>query len=126
MNLLLDTHILIWWATDDDQLPSKCRKLLSHQDNEVYFSSINIWEVAIKFGKGLLSLPPELLHQQALENGLRHLPFTAQHAVEVARLPGHHQDPFDRALVAQAICEPLTLVSQDRILRSYPVAIKFF
>jgi len=126
MNLLLDTHILIWWATDDDQLPGKCRNLLSHQDNEVYFSSINIWEVAIKFAKGLLCLPPELLHQQALENGLRPLPFTALHAVEVARLPLHHQDPFDRALVAQAICEPLTLVSQDKILRSYPVSIKFF
>lgn len=126
MNLLLDTHILIWWATDDPQLPGECRRLLSDPQNEVFFSSINIWEVAIKHAQGRLLLPPQLLDSQARSHGLLHLPFTAEHAVATGRLPGHHQDPFDRALMAQALCEPMCLVSQDRRLRSYPVLLKYF
>ena len=122
MRLLLDTHILVWWATDDSRLPPGCRRLLLAEENEVFFSSICIWEVAMKFSK----IPPEQLRERSLENGLRHLAFSARHAAEVAQLPPHHQDPFDRALLAQALVEPMVLVSQDTIMQSYSAQLRYF
>ncbi len=124
MRLLLDTHLLIWWATDDPKMSEECRGLLADERNEVFFSSISIWEVAIKHAKGLLLLAPELLNDSARKSGLRPLSFKPQHAQQVSKLPDHHQDPFDRALIAQAITEPLTLVSRDRWFSSYPVSLR--
>lgn len=124
MRLLLDTHVLIWWATDDPKMSQECRSLLSDEYNEVFFSSISIWEVAIKHAKGLLVLSPDLLDVGARGSGLRALSFSSIHAQQVAALPDHHQDPFDRALIAQAICEPMTLVSKDRWFSSYPVSLR--
>ncbi len=126
MNLLLDTHILIWWATDDPVLPRACRDLLLDTENSVSFSSISIWEVSIKNEKGLLSLPPDLLWEKSLEAGLLEVSFTSAHAAKVRELPPLHRDPFDRALIAQALCGPYTLVSQDRLLAQYPVLLKQF
>jgi len=126
VRLLLDTHVLIWWATADPRMSKDCRFLLADPDNEVFFSSVSIWEVAIKHAKGLLTLGPELLDVGARQNGLRALSFTSLHAQQVAKLPDFHQDPFDRALIAQAICEPMTLVSQDRWFSSYPVSLRQF
>lgn len=118
MRLLLDTHVLIWWATADSRMSEDCRFLLADPDNEVFFSSISIWEVAIKHAKGLL------LDSGARENGLRPLGFSSIHAQQVGKLPDFHQDPFDRALIAQAICEPMTLISQDRWFSNYPVSLR--
>jgi PIN domain nuclease of toxin-antitoxin system len=121
MRLLLDTHVLIWWATDDPRMSQECRLLLADEQNEVFFSSISIWEVAIKHSKGLLKLSPDVLDAGARQNGLQALSFTWLHAQQIAFLPDHHQDPFDRALIAQAMCEPMTLVSKDRWFANYPV-----
>lgn len=126
MNLLLDTHVLIWWATDDPALSDPCRTMLADPRNEVYFSSIAIWEVAIKHSLGKLAMPPEILHQQSSKSGLTQLPFTAKHAAAVTSLPWIHRDPFDRALIAQAIAEPLILVSQDLKIREYPLPVRFY
>ncbi len=123
MNLLLDTHILLWWATDDPKLPEACRELLLDEENRVYYSSLSIWEVAIKHGKGHLSLGPDLLHKESAEAGLEELPFTARHAARVVQLPNYHHDPFDRGLIAQALETPLLLVSQDEHIRKYPVRV---
>lgn len=121
MNLLLDTHILIWWATDDPRLAPRLRSAVADPGNEVSFSVISIWEVAIKHAKGLLPLGPDQLRESSLQAGLRELAFLGHHATQVARLPALHSDPFDRALVAQAMVEPLVLLSADAWVRQYPV-----
>ena len=125
MNLLLDTHVLIWWATDDAKLSQKDRQFLADPDHELYLSSVCLWEVAIKFGKGMLKIPPDLLRNRSLAAGFKSLQFTDLHAIEVARLPPVHQDPFDRALIAQAIAEPICLVTRDERLRGYAAPIRF-
>ena len=123
MNLLLDTHILLWWATDDPKLPEACRDLLLNEECQVFYSSLSIWEVSIKHAKGHLALPPDLLHEESSKAGLEELPFTARHAARVAKLPAHHHDPFDRGLIAQALETPLLLVSQDEQIRRYPLRV---
>lgn len=124
MNLLLDTHILLWWAAGDSRLQPRCRAILLDPANEVYFSSVSIWEIAIKRAKGLLAVPPALLREESVRAGLLELAFTSGHAVRVAELPHHHSDPFDRALIAQALSESLTLVSQDEKVRRYAVPLE--
>lgn len=126
MNLLLDTHVLIWWATDDLALAKECRALLADPGNEVYYSSIAIWEVAIKHGLGKLAVTADLLHETSSQAGLKELPFAARHAAAIKSLPPIHRDPFDRAMVAQAMIEPMVLVSQDHNIRRYPLPVQFF
>lgn len=126
MNLLLDTHILLWWATDSPYLPTAGRTLLADQANTVYFSSLAIWEVAIKHAKGFLSVPPDVLRGASLEAGLLELHFTASHAVRAGALPPHHHDPFDRGMVGQALVQAFVLVSQDEKLRLYDVPLRYF
>ena len=124
MNLLLDTHILLWWATDDPCLPEACRTLLEDPSHLVYFSSIAIWEVAIKHSKGMLKMPPDVLLEASLQAGLAQFGFTAQHAAGVGKLPPIHHDPFDRAMIAQAISEPFIFVTMDCLIRRYPVLVQ--
>ena len=126
MRLLLDTHILIWWATDDPKLAEPCRLLLLDQENDVYFSSISIWEISIKFAKGTLNVSSDRLQRLCRLNGIKPLAFNDKHAVAAGSLPPHHHDPFDRALIAQAITEPMTLVSSDQWFRSYQVSLLIF
>lgn len=126
MNLLLDTHVLIWWATDAPQLTDDCRSLLADPTNTVYFSSLSIWGVAIKHAKGALRVPPEPLREQSQLGGLIELPFTAAHAVRAGLLPPLHTDPFDRGLIAQAMVQSQILVSQDEKIRQYDVALRYF
>jgi PIN domain nuclease of toxin-antitoxin system len=124
VNILLDTHILIWWATNDCQLTTQTKALISDPENNVFISSINIWEVAIKHGKGNLLLPPALLRNSALESGFEILSFQDTHAIQVSMLPPIHQDPFDRALIAQAFSEPMHLLTHDEIVAQYGNTIK--
>jgi PIN domain nuclease of toxin-antitoxin system len=119
VNILLDTHILIWWATNDKQLTQEARALISHPENEVFISSINIWEVAIKHSKGHLLLPAALLRRSAIEAGFNVLAFQDVHAVYVSALPPIHQDPFDRALIAQSFAEPMHLLTHDKLVAEY-------
>lgn len=102
-------------------MPKDIRLLLADERNEVFFSSISIWEVAIKSAQ--LGIPADLLDERARHNGLIPLHFDTRHARQVAKLPPHHFDPFDRALIAQALCEPLVLVSRDRWFAQYPVQL---
>ena len=123
MNLLVDTHVLIWWATNDPRLGPRLREALADPDNEVAFSAISIWEVAIKHAKGMLALGPTKLRESSLQAGLRELAFLGIHAVRVAELPAIHGDPFDRALVAQAMVEPMILLSEDPRVWKYPIQV---
>ena len=119
MNVLLDTHILIWWATNDPQLSSLAREIIEDTNNRIYFSSISVWEVAIKHGKGHMKLSPALMRRSALAHGFELLVFHDVHALYVSSLPKIHNDPFDRALVAQAFAEPMHLLTHDALMAEY-------
>ncbi len=118
MKLLLDTQIYLWFLADSSSLSVLARERILAA-TEVFISAASIWEASIKAGNGKLQVDAEDLVEGILASGFVELPITAQHAALVRDLPQHHRDPFDRLLVAQAIHEPLRLLSTDRILREY-------
>lgn len=122
MKLLLDTHILLWWLSDDPLLPATARAAIALAENEVLVSAAAAWEIAIKRAAGRLDAPDDLL--EAIEaNDFQQLPVTVDHALEAGALPPHHADPFDRMLIAQARVERLVLVSVDGRFRAYHVEL---
>lgn len=122
MRLLLDSHALLWWMDDPAKLKQEARLVISDPSNLVFASAASVWELGLKISKGKLRLPLGF-HKMLRENGIEALPFTAEHAVESTLLPAIHGDPFDRALVAQARLESMTLVTRDGMLGSYGIAI---
>ena len=121
MRLLLDSHVALWWLEGADDLGPESTALIESAD-EVRFSAVTPWELGIKRALGKLDFPDDLV--AALEAaGFEALPITAAHADLAPRLPGHHRDPFDRMLVAQARAEALTLVTADETLRPYDVPL---
>ncbi|WP_370262972.1 type II toxin-antitoxin system VapC family toxin [Limnobacter sp.] len=121
MNLLLDTHVALWAITDSPKLGEAARDLLQSPKASLWVSAVSIWEISIKHALGKGGMP--LSGSQALhyfkESGYRLLPVEAEHAVAVETLPSHHQDPFDRILVAQALVEPMRLVTHDAVVALY-------
>lgn len=121
MRLLLDTHIALWAATNDPRLPGRARRLIADDGNICVISVVTIWEIAIKHALKPLDMP--LSPARALElfesATVPVLPVLPGHAVAVGALPRHHADPFDRMLVAQALMEPLKLLTGDRKLADY-------
>ena len=99
------------------------RVLIANPENEVYFSSISIWEIAIKHAKSQFPLGALEMKEQFVEDGFLPLVFSDSHAVQVAKLPNLHGDPFDRALIAQALHEPMHLVTHDQIVAQYAKSI---
>lgn len=124
MNMLLDTHTLLWFILGDSQLNSRARQLIQDPDNTKWVSPATYWEIAIKvsLGKYLLQEPYEDLMQRGIDgNGFKILPIIPRHTAILITLPYHHRDPFDRLLVAQAIAEGMPLISRDEQLDAYPV-----
>jgi PIN domain nuclease of toxin-antitoxin system len=123
MNLLLDTHALLWWMDDSKRLGRRALASLKDPKNNVWISVVCIWEVSIKASIGRLRLngPFEERIQFELQQGFRSLPVTMAHAFAVGALPLHHNDPFDRLLIAQAQCESLTLLTVDPSMGAYDV-----
>lgn len=122
--LLLDTHVLLWWLADSKRLKAAWRKTIAKPDNRVLVSAASIWEVAIKSSIGKLHLDlPEHLPLQDLADacGFEDLSISARHAAAVNDLPSLHADPFDRMLIAQARVEALTIVSADDQVRQYDI-----
>ncbi|MBB5402302.1 type II toxin-antitoxin system VapC family toxin [Paraburkholderia youngii] len=118
MRLLLDTHVFLWAVTDDRKLTKAARKLILDA-SEVFVSSASIWEASIKAGLGKLEVDVNLLVSEIEASGFLELPVRAVHAALVRDLPDIHKDPFDRLLVAQALSEPLRLLSSDGRLSKY-------
>ncbi|RSM39416.1 PIN domain nuclease [Actinoplanes sp. ATCC 53533] len=119
MSLLLDTHVVLWWLTDDPTLADEIKDRLDHEP-DVYVSPATIWEAAIKQSIGRLDKPADLA-EHIRDSGFRHLNITAEHAIVAGRLPLIHRDPFDRMLIAQARVEHLTLVTRDAEILKYDV-----
>lgn len=118
MRVLLDTRVFLWAVTDSPKLEAGARQQMLAAD-EVYVSAASIWEIAIKSRLGKLEGDPELLAGAIEESGFIELPVRTRHAARVAQLPLHHTDPFDRLLVAQALTEPLLLLTADALLSRY-------
>ena len=118
MRLLLDTNTLLWLMEGNPRLSRHVRSLIENAE-EVYVSSVSLWEIAIKSRIGKLEEDAELVAGQLEAAGLSELPVTHRHAVAVGRLPLLHRDPFDRLLVAQAITEPMRLLTADTRLAAY-------
>ena len=122
MNLLLDTHTLLWWLDANPSLSDVARKRISDGNNWVFVSAVIIWEIRIKQSLGKLKIPPDfrrVLDQQPFE----FLAITTDHAHAVGDLPLIHRDPFDRMLIAQAKIERFTIVTRDSFFKEYAVPI---
>jgi len=126
VKLLLDTHILLWAKAQPERLPSAARGLLTDADNDLVFSVVSLWEVAIKSGqlRGQFNVDASFLRRRLLEDGYGELPISGDHVVAVANLPPIHRDPFDRLLVAQAIVEGIALLTADPIVARYPCPVR--
>jgi PIN domain nuclease of toxin-antitoxin system len=118
MRLLLDTHIFLWAVAGSPLLKPPARRLIESAD-EVYVSAASIWEVAIKARLGRIAADPHELAAAIEGSGFLELPVSAAHAAGVAHLASHHNDPFDRLLIAQALIEPLKLVTVDKVVAEY-------
>ena len=126
MKLLLDTHVVLWAATEPDRLTEEARLAIEDGSNEAFVSIVSAWEIAVKQSIGKLDLPkpaeqwlPEVLRRTGFE--VAELRLAA--ALRVRGLPWLHRDPFDRFLIAQALEEGYTLVTSDRALAAYGVAL---
>ena len=121
MRLLLDTHALLWWLVADPRLSDEAREAISAETSYVAVSAASAWEIAIKARLGRLDLPQQLEEELVAQN-FDPLPITIAHAVHAGALPAHHEDLFDRMLVAQAQLEGLTIVTRDPRIAAYGVS----
>lgn len=121
MNLLLDTHVALWAITDSPKLLQQARELIESPKSSVWISAATIWEISIKHSLGRGDMP--VSGHEALryfrDSGYGFLPVEPEHAAAVEDLPAHHADPFDRILIAQALVEPMRLLTHDAIVASY-------
>ncbi len=120
MNLLLDTHALLWWLDDAPQLSPEARNAVVDPGNKVFVSAASVWEVSIKAALGKLVVPDDFLVAIRADEFVE-VPITFNHAHAVGKLPAIHNDPFDRMLIAQAQCESLRLVTRDQAILQYDV-----
>jgi PIN domain nuclease of toxin-antitoxin system len=124
MNLLLDTHTLLWFLRDDPQLSEIAKKLIEDPGNRKLVSVASCWEIAIKAGLGKLDLAEPsrtLLEREIPANNLEILSISLAHATAVESLPPHHKDPFDRLLIAQSMIEGIPIVGADSIFDLYQI-----
>lgn len=121
MNLLLDTHVALWAITDHPNLSAKARELILSPRATVWISVASIWEIAIKhsLGRGDMPLSADEAIGYFRTSGYQFLAIEPEHAAAIEALPKHHQDPFDRLLVAQALVEPMRLLTHDQAIARY-------
>lgn len=126
MNLLLDTHVLLWAAGQPNKLSPATRRLLRAPANALHFSAASIWEIAIKrsLDREDFRVDPRVLRRGLLDNGYQELAITSTHALAIDGLPPIHKDPFDRILVGQAISEGITLLTCDATVAAYPGPVR--
>lgn len=126
MRCLVDTHVWLWMLTEPERIREPAAEAIADARNELLLSAASSWEIAIKYAIGRLPLPEtpaRYVPSRIRSSGVVSLPITHSHALRVALLPRHHQDPFDRMLVAQAQLESLTIITADQALGHYEVRI---
>jgi PIN domain nuclease of toxin-antitoxin system len=126
MNLLLDTHVFIWMMTDDSRISPTAKAALADLGNDLWLSAASVWELSIKsaIGKLVFADPlPVFVSEGLIKARASELPVSIRHALQVATMPLHHNDPFDRLLAAQAKVESMALVTVDAKLVPYGVPI---
>jgi PIN domain nuclease of toxin-antitoxin system len=125
MIYLIDTHILIWLFGKSNNLPKNIFELLKNKKNKIYVSAVSIWEIAIKVSIGKLKFPFEItniINEIGILN-ISILDITSEHLINVAALPFHHKDPFDRLIISQSIIENIPIISSDNIFSKYDIEI---
>jgi PIN domain nuclease of toxin-antitoxin system len=123
---LLDTHCWLWWHIEPERLSERVTKIIEDGDTTIYFSVVSAWEIVIKYHWGKLRLPSspyDYIPKRLEASFMDVLPVQLEHALRVEKLPRHHNDPFDRLLIAQALTERLTIISLDRQLQAYDLEI---
>ncbi len=125
MKLLLDTHAFIWFVENDENLPHNLKIEIEKPTNEIYVSLVSLWEIAVKVSLNKLSMSIDIpsLINKIDACGFLILPIFSEHIVLVSSLPFHHRDPFDRMLIAQTLCEKITIVSKDGFFSEYGVEL---
>ena len=124
VRLLLDTHALIWWMSSSPSLPDTVKRLMSGRENTIFVSAASAWEMATKVRLGRLPAASDItrnFQEYLSQSGFESLPVSAEHGIRAGLLPGPHQDPFDRMLIAQAEIEKLIIVSNEKIFDQYGV-----
>nr|WP_269811360.1 type II toxin-antitoxin system VapC family toxin [Kineosporia rhizophila] len=121
---MLDTHILLWWLTDNERLPAAMRKVIAEPDREVFVSAASAWEMSIKSALGKLDMP-EGLREELDDEGITELAVTVEDGLAAGALPRHHDDPFDRMLIAQAARRDLLLLTADKRFSDYEVRLMY-
>jgi len=123
MKYLLDTHVLLWFLSQQNKISSQVLEQCSDPANQPYFSLTSIWEIQIKhqLGKLTLDIPIQKIIHTANEKNILSLDIKEQHILLLDNLPYHHKDPFDRLIIAQAKAEKMTLISADKIIKQYDV-----
>ncbi|MBP8251839.1 MAG: type II toxin-antitoxin system VapC family toxin [Herpetosiphon sp.] len=124
MNILVDTHIFLWWHSMPEKLPLHFRQHYEDQQTTIYLSVASIWEIQIKLQIGKLRLNQSLetiLNLQQTANQLQILPIALRHVLNLARVPLIHKNPFDRLLIAQALADNLTIMTKDHVFAQYPI-----
>lgn len=125
MRLLLDTHTLLWWATDRARLSPAALAVCEDASNVLLLSVVSVWEMQIKaqLGKLTLTIPlATLIDREVNTNGMTLLPVELEHVLALDTLPAYHKDPFDRLLIAQAQLEGATLVTTDSVFARYGIS----
>jgi PIN domain nuclease of toxin-antitoxin system len=122
LKYLLDTHTLIWWLANDATLSQTAKKIIANPDNLIFVSAASAWEIAIKKQIGKLNIPDDL-EIQIEQNDFQPLSINISHAAYIEKLPLHHKDPFDRIIIAQAICEKMKIITRDKKFDAYQVDV---
>jgi PIN domain nuclease of toxin-antitoxin system len=126
VRLLLDTHTFLWFIGGSSKLSGEARRLIEDPGNERFLSVASLWEMAIKVSIGRLKLAlsfTELVEREVRGNAMELLTIRPEHMDELARLPFHHRDPFDRLIVAQSLTDGIPIISKDKVFESYPVSL---
>ncbi|HYK05186.1 MAG TPA: type II toxin-antitoxin system VapC family toxin [Thermoanaerobaculia bacterium] len=119
MRLLLDTHILLWWVMADRRLSKPLAGIIASPESDIAVSAASIWEIAIKRALGRIEVDLDELLSSMTADGFTELPLRFGHSLKLESLPRHHDDPFDRILIAQSIAESRRLVTKDDLILAY-------
>ena len=126
MKALIDTHVFLWWITDDRRISLTAMGIIGDGNNDLYFSSASCWEIAIKSNIGRIVLPDKpvsFIASQLSTNSIQPLPIQVAHALNIINLPDIHKDPFDRMLISQAQMEKLPIMTSDVVIDKYDVEV---